>query len=69
MLTKGSENGAINNVNDSWFENTNQTFINSTFKYPLAKRVNIAKPVGKIGTWFFSITNSRINITEKNSIN
>ena len=31
MLTKESENEIINDVDDSRFENTNQTLINGTF--------------------------------------
>lgn len=69
MLTKGSRNETIYNINNSFFENISQTLINGTFKYPAARRVNIPKTDGKTGTRSLSITNSRIKIIEKALLN
>ena len=69
MLTKESGNETINNVNDSWFENTSKTLINGTFKYPAARRVHIPKPASKTSTRLLSITNPRIKIIEKTLLN
>ena len=69
ILTKKSENKIINNVNESWFENTSQTLLNGTFKYPMIKKVNIPKIMGKTVVKPLNIINPKIRVIEKTLLN
>jgi Type II intron maturase/Reverse transcriptase (RNA-dependent DNA polymerase) len=66
-LTIRLENNYIDNINEFWFENTSQTLINGTFKYPTAKKINISKH--NTETKLLNIADSRIKIIEKALLN
>jgi retron-type reverse transcriptase len=66
-LTIRLENNYIDNINEFWFENTSQSLINGTFKYPTAKKINI--PKHNTETKLLNIANSRIKIIEKALLN
>lgn len=69
MLTKGSNNEIIDKISDKWFEIISKKILNEDFKYPPARRTEIPKPAGKIGTRPLIITNPRIKIIERAILN
>lgn len=69
MLVKKSGHKIINNISNSWFENTSQTLTNDTLKYLAAGKINIYELASKTGAKFLNITNPKIKIIERALLN
>lgn len=69
VSVKKFEEESIKNINDSWFKNTSQMLIDGTFKYPIARKINILQSTLDTKTKLLNITSSRVRIIEKTLFN
>jgi hypothetical protein len=57
------------NLDFSWFEKNSQMLINSTFEYPMARKINVAMLKSNSSGGVLNIVNSKVNIIEKALLN
>jgi retron-type reverse transcriptase len=69
MRIWGTANGALNSIENVWFEHTSQELIKGNYVYPDKRRVRISKTASKKGVRSLVILNPRIKIIEKAILN
>ena len=69
MQTPGSDNETLQGISKQWFETVSEKLRKGTMKYPKARRIEIQKPLGKLGTRPLTINNPRIKVIERAFLN
>lgn len=69
MHTPGFENETLHGISKQWFETVSEKLRKGGMKYPKAKRIEIKKPLGKLGTQPLTINSPRIKVIERTFLN